>query len=503
MPSSSNSSASDSESISSISSVSDESSVSQSESSVSQSESSMSESESSMSESESSMSESESSMSESESSMSESESSMSESESSVSGSESSVSGSESSVSGSESSVSESESSVSESESSVSESESSVSESESSETGGDESSSDDLSSELSSQSDQSDVSSQSGGFSESSELSDQTEESGDSSPSSQSSESSSSSVMCPWEERHGGLMITIIAVNANWPGNRPAGLEDRLGYAAGANPNDDQILFDVILHIPGGLVDELNKALGSPIEVPVGGDLTHATLGDKQWLALAFLKRSTNAVPPPNIPFAGLSDIVKLGDWRLINEFVICPEVAAGQFSADVPIYRKKSLIGPTPLTNLASVTFKVRIGGTVFTVTLEPNALSLKLSLNTADAADENDKLVGGKAGDTSFMHRTAGRIGPSLEPYERALIPKRAPPFFCEITFVVNPDDSIRMENKPSWDPDEPCIWPSAYVYQLNRANQNYQLQNPGGIWHQGETPFVCFVGHGTDWPV
>jgi hypothetical protein len=111
----------------------------------------------------------------------------------------------------------------------------------------------------------------------------------------------------------GMAITTIQDNPNWPGARPDGLEGRLGYAAGANPSDDQIVFDVIMNIPGGIVTQLNSVFGSPIHTPAQGQLTNATGDDKQWITLAMLKRSTNGGPAANISDQDLITVKEGGD----------------------------------------------------------------------------------------------------------------------------------------------------------------------------------------------
>jgi hypothetical protein len=276
---------------------------------------------------------------------------------------------------------------------------------------------------------------------------------------------------------------------------------RLGYPDDT-VNDDQILIDVILHIPSGYFVQVINAvlayLGGTVQVPTAGFLTSATTDDKQWLTKAFLKRSANPVPPSNISTSALQTIISGKQWRLLNEFVICPDVQGGVYEKNVHIIRKNSLIGPTPFINYSLVYVSVSIPFIgVRSIPIPPGTLSALYDHNIADPADENDKLTGGGAGDTFFTHRTAGRVGPGLEPYERAFLPLRAPPFSSEITFTVLPDDSIVMSDKPGWDLS--CIFPTTYVYALNTLTNTYDLSVTRP---QGASPFVCFDSHGTPWP-
>lgn len=279
------------------------------------------------------------------------------------------------------------------------------------------------------------------------------------------------------------------------------MEQRLGYAPNANPNDDQMLFDMILHIPGGLVQELNQAAwdnwGFGIDVPQAGQLTNATATDKEWLTLAMLSRSTNPASTSNMTEEELvDDLISSGEWRLINRFGMCAHINENGVIDGFVLDNIAHLIGPTPFRNLNPITFTINNGTGPFTFL--PESLNIMMPWNTADPEDHN--------GQTSIhpdgaFHRTAGRIGEMLEPYEQALIPKRAAPFFSLLVIAVQGNNLVTLGMGGE---NENIRWPTARIYEWK------EKQDDPGVFiyvqieeqKQASTPFDWIDQFGSPWP-
>ncbi|MFO0829176.1 MAG: hypothetical protein U0572_13635 [Phycisphaerales bacterium] len=307
----------------------------------------------------------------------------------------------------------------------------------------------------------------------------------------------------------GLIVSTIweLPTANWPGPKPAGMQSRLGYPPNATPTDDQIVFDVILNIPGGPAQELIAAIQAAladfnltVQIPAQGALANATAEDKQWIVLAFLKRSKNNVPPTLIPENAIDQFIEDGDWRLINELHCRSEVSEqSAFAAAVELLASRHLIGPTPLQFLGPDPIT-----TTFTVSGVPITFQLTLGKiviggNIADPADNNGLIVGGQIGEAVISQRTAGRIGPALEPAEKALIPKRAAPFASRLTFTAA---SPTVEFTAQFDGsqiDETIRWPRADGYRWNSELNAFQLQLE---LLPIATPFAWIEQFGSPWP-
>ena len=296
----------------------------------------------------------------------------------------------------------------------------------------------------------------------------------------------------------GLIITTIEDNSSWPGPRPALMEARLGYPVGSSPSDDQILFDVVMNIPGGWVQKLNQwAQGiyqHSIDTPVGGKLVIATEDDKKWLTLAMLKRSVNPTPAAPVTEENLfGEFGSGGEWRLINGLSVCASISNGTFET-TPQGNKINNIGPTKY-RISHVEFTVNSGAINGAI----NNSVFTLWVNTADPADGNDQMLWGA---TIVLHRTAGRIGPPLEPYERALIPKRAGPFFSGLGIGIN-GDTLDMFGEGSQNSQ--LRWPTARIYKWVQVPGS----NPPAFHYtqideqlQAANPFEWINQFGTPWP-
>jgi hypothetical protein len=212
-----------------------------------------------------------------------------------------------------------------------------------------------------------------------------------------------------------------------------------------------------------------------------------------------LLRSTNSSPEGIINRA--IDVLHDGDYRLVNEFGVTAWIKDGAMERSItdPVVHK---IGPTPLRILGDAAIRVTLRGPLgvpLLVVLVPIPVGLEaplLPLNAADPDDANGLIAESNA---AISHRTAGRIGPILEPYERALLPLRAPPFASEITFTVAGESLAMADSVSQTSHPDTCIWPSATVYRYDFRRNVYQRTH---THRQGASPFACFISHGTPWP-
>jgi hypothetical protein len=190
------------------------------------------------------------------------------------------------------------------------------------------------------------------------------------------------------------------------------------------------------------------------------------------------------------------------DYRLINEFGIRALISDCELRASY-VTRNRNVIGPTTIEFFSPIEFKITqiiVGLTTTIIATQPAGFLVprtRLLRGTADEADQNGRI---ERTENAITHRTAGRINSLLEPFERALLEKRAPPFASEITFsvqgasLVQADSASQLAHSGSSD----CIWPTATVYQWDEESRVYREEHRH---EQGDSPFVCFIEFGTPW--
>ncbi len=317
-----------------------------------------------------------------------------------------------------------------------------------------------------------------------------------------------------EVRSGSLIVSIIAGNSEWPGPRPAGMEQRLGYNFSNSqgvPTDDQIVFDVLMNTPVGsfgigAINLLvkNATFGTKVyQIDTSaGNLANASIADREWLTLALLKRAVNPIPPQSFSRIQLDSWAMSSPWdyRLVNEFAVKAVVDQNRYRVTrTPHLRRRSDIGLTRLIMTGGVTVCVKyVGGQRVFVPITADQLNSVLPLASYlpnAAAVGNDLVYGGENGDPSLMHRTAGSAGLLLYSVEQAIIRKDPPPFFSEIWFFasgsgINSQTALSLNYK-SWL-GTGCTWPEAYTYKYNFDTGIY---NRSAVNSQTPTPFTCFL--------
>lgn len=343
----------------------------------------------------------------------------------------------------------------------------------------------------------------------------------------------------------GIVICTILANekGEWPGKRPEGMLARLGYPKGATPSDDQILFDVTLHVPYGPVILGLRGLsilaggGGYVRVPAGGNLAKASWKDRKWLALAMLARSDNKKPVEDfnqrVEEERFSNEL-FGDWRLINKVMLDgAKVKNSQFVGKRPIAHHLTWagIGPTKLkfrTTVIAWTLVKPFGIPIPVQIVVPPALVEKIAVPNAFPTDEfgNARIYRGvgvrgapKAADKVFAHRNAARIGPLLRMYESYIMNEgnqfdvngnkkaddvaKVSPFFSELAFYAN-GSKLEMRDYVcsgkshfdafAWDPwKKDKNWPTYNVYRWEPDQNRYKLAKP--VRKQIASPFEGFI--------
>lgn len=320
-----------------------------------------------------------------------------------------------------------------------------------------------------------------------------------------------------ESRLAGLIITTIEQDASWPGSTPAKLRECLHYPADQPvPNDDQVVFDftfkadplaqlVLMGIYGLLPSQaVTTIFDTPTgggELGVGAGCSEVELDEvKRWLTLASLKRSTNPQPDNAMNRTAFERFRSDLNYRLINEYGVRALIVECKLKM-AHATRRSSLIGPTPLEFETPVMYKftqiTAAGSTSFIGPLGvvPRTRFLR---GTADASDRDDDIT---RTPTSISHRTAGRISPLLEPFERALLEKRAPPFASELTFSVQGTALVQSDwvSQVVHSGSPNCTWPTATVYRWDDESGKY-VRDHRHV--QEQSPYVCFIDFGTQWP-
>lgn len=329
---------------------------------------------------------------------------------------------------------------------------------------------------------------------------------------------------------GGLIVTTIEANSQWPGPRPTGMLQRLGYG-NSNPSDDQILLDVILHVDTGpLYLALNfyeaEEGRDGIVVPAQGSLANASNADRKWLTLAMLSRSTNQTrgwsPIPLQSMRDWSNAVNnqddytdyipvfFGDFRLVNNLRVKARVGNGKFVKDADKLERLAIIGPTPMRfNTSSPLYvtcekKDPEGKRMVDDVSLPLSFAGFLSVpNIQDSAPwGNDLIKGGSEGGKKIIHRTASRIGPILMDYEDYMLNNiQPPPFYSEVVLSIQGDKlhlehlvSNQHSNVINWfeSKETGVTWPTHHIYLYDHRKKQYVKT---AVRAQTTSPFEGFI--------
>lgn len=326
---------------------------------------------------------------------------------------------------------------------------------------------------------------------------------------------------------GGVIVSTIEANPAWPGPRPTGIEQRLGYDSTQKPSDDQMLLDVCMQLEdeplfqsltiaeAGPKKVLMGQLGPNVKVlkPSAGNLSQATPLDRQWLVLAMLKRSTNKwsfTPMSNQDvekygsdsLLAKTTIGMFGGFRLFNHYRFIGGIQNNSLKSDVFVLRNLALIGPTPWRLKSPAKIQVDVGGTIYWHDVAPILSSIPVPNFQFAPLWGNGLTLGGKTGDRKVGYRNASRIGPLLMPYEDYLLNNvQPPPFYNELLFPIIDNKfafGARVSNEKSavtssfHDKETGKTWPTHYIYEWVPREGIYK---PHTKRPQISSPFAGFL--------
>jgi hypothetical protein len=239
-----------------------------------------------------------------------------------------------------------------------------------------------------------------------------------------------------EQKAGALAVATIRPNPNWPGLRPIGMLQRLGYTTAtvnSVPSDDQILWDVMMNSP--VASNLSEAVAtitsgmSLFTIQIGtsaGTLINSTVKDREWLTLAFLSRSVNEPPTRSfsIPEIGTYVANNRTDYRMFNEFMIKAVVDGDKF-ATMNKLRQSQDVGRTVITLASPITMRVLVGGSLGELTVPAATVNNVMSLSQFspnDAGANNGAVIGG-VNNQDIRHYNAAHAGPLLASVEEIIV--------------------------------------------------------------------------------
>lgn len=320
-----------------------------------------------------------------------------------------------------------------------------------------------------------------------------------------------------EKKAGVMAISTIAPNAAWPGRRPVGMVDRLGYKD-FDPSDDQILWDILANSPMGsmmleqaapyfsigleIVTTISRLKGIVPTIVFGkpaGDLSQTTVADRKWITLAFLSRSVNT-PPPDVFSTNQVDLFGSGSkshYRLLNELMV-KNVVDGKVNKTFSIRRKRADVGTTRLFLNGTLYIKVAINGkwTNYPISSEwANRTLFELFSRVPNSPGRDNGQITGGAGSSFTKHVTSAHAGWALEPVESMIVQGQRSDFFSRV--ILNCENDILVpEYELSADRSSingtGKVWPTAYIYRWDPSVDLYQktITEP-----QIPTPFDGFM--------
>ena len=310
------------------------------------------------------------------------------------------------------------------------------------------------------------------------------------------------------------------------------LSDLKYYPSDPPASDDQLILDVMTHC--GYVDDIEKPIHALLPwsqifsiIPTGGDMTNATIPDREYVTLAILRRSENNIPPPVLPVPGPAPVTESsvnayldttynvveGDFRLFSRFGVGHGSisSAGTITAYTTDPSSTTRFGPTCVM-LRNVVVHVFAGGVSFgTIRIPNGAFNLKVANSIDQSVFENydNGKVALSTSNKVVYQRCAARIGVILRPLENEVlgVPGSgkayfgAPPFYSELAYTgLGSSDfafTPNYSNLKSYDPSQEAetttaVWTSITLYEFNYATGNY---NPGKYVPEVETPFDGFL--------
>ncbi len=315
-----------------------------------------------------------------------------------------------------------------------------------------------------------------------------------------------------EQKAGALAVATIRPNPGWPGLRPTGMLQRLGYTTAtvnSVPSDDQILWDVMMNSPvGSTLNNVASTILSQnrrVTLQIGtsaGTLINSTVKDREWLTLAFLSRSVNGPPTPSfsIPEIGTYVANNQTDYRMFNEFMIKAVVDGDKF-ATMKKLRQRQDVGRTVITFASPITMRVLVGGSLGELTVPAATVNYVMSLSQFfpnDAGANNGAVIGG-VNNQDIRHYNAAHAGPLLASVEEIMVKGPRPDFYSSLNFECSNDTIAHhydlCHNKSSKNGGT-CTWPTFDIYRWDQNTKRYQWST---IEPQADAPFPCFL---TIWP-
>lgn len=307
---------------------------------------------------------------------------------------------------------------------------------------------------------------------------------------------------------GTLIVSTISRGSTWPGTRPEGMAQRLGYPSDEGYfSDDQFAFDYIMSSPlSSLVEAAINAIllarGLPVVWEVDrsrGGVTTLTPEDRQYMTLVLLARSVNEAPPSEMDFTTLERFKGTNYvYRLLNELAVEAAAYNGSFAHAVNgrhIQRKQTKLGKTKIEYEDDVILRVKIWpGTpleyIEELGLDKDDLNPIIdftaqALSNEDGAGHNT-LSGGSKGSESINLICAGRAGTVLRTLEQPLLRRMPPDFSCWATFFVDPNSNY-VDRRVKLSLNSTTTWPTFYDYQYDYDRRRYrgrsdhpQIENP-----------------------
>ena len=186
------------------------------------------------------------------------------------------------------------------------------------------------------------------------------------------------------------------------------------------------------------------------------------------------------------------------DFRLWNDYGARAAIDASlQFAEPTEVIFEHQNVGPTAITVSGTITLQIDGGGQQ-PPPIVIQAFTFHCDLNTEEPG-QHGLQTGGAAGDTSVKKRAAGRIGPLLEPFEQALIPKRAAPFTSEVTISTAAGGKLVPTGEGS-QIGTPIVWPTFHVYEFNPDVNRFERDDNQST-AQAPHPFDWIDQFGTPW--
>lgn len=315
---------------------------------------------------------------------------------------------------------------------------------------------------------------------------------------------------------GTLIVSTISRGSTWPGTRPEGMAQRLGYPSDEGYfSDDQFAFDYIMSSPlSSLVEAAINAILLARGLPVvweldrsRGGVTTLTPEDRQYMTLVLLARSVNEAPPSEMDFTALERFKGTNYvYRLLNELAVEAAAYNGSFAHAVTgrhIQRKQTKLGKTKIEYEDDVILRVKIWpGTpleyVEELGLEKDDLNPIIHFMARALWNEegagHDTLSGGSKGSESINLICAGRAGTVLRSLEQPLLRRMPPDFFCWTTFFVEPNSNY-VDRRVKLSLNSTTTWPTFFEYHYDFSDEKYHQRPPHA---QIENPFEGFLNLG-----